>query len=244
MMAATLGASYVLERVGFEALRKRGVSVMFVFVFTLMVSEFVAYVAMLIFGTWPQTVFPVIFWPVTLVGNIAISAWDLPAIGATVGALALLFVFMRFTRVGAFMTGVADNPDLAELYGINKRRIFLVAMLIAGACSALGMFLYGTRAQVLPQTGLSLMLFAVAATIMGGIGNVAGAAIAAVILGVIQNASILVISSEWQGFLLYVFLFLAIVFFPNGLRLPQRRGRFAPPAREILSEQDAPAAEA
>ena len=241
MMIATLAASYALERIGFEALRKRGVSVMFVFVFTLMVSEFVAYLAMLIFGTWPQTIFPVIFWPVTLIGNIAISAWDLPAIGATAGALALLFAFMRFTRVGQFMIGVADNPDLAELYGINKRRIFLVAMLIAGAFAALGMFLYGTRAQVLPQTGLSLMLFAVAATIMGGIGNVAGAAIAAVILGVIQNASILVISSEWQGFLLYVFLFLAIVFFPNGLRLPQRRLRTV--AREIPSAGPAPSVE-
>jgi branched-subunit amino acid ABC-type transport system permease component len=241
MMIATLAASYALERIGFEALRKRGVSVMFVFVFTLMVSEFVAYLAMLIFGTWPQTIFPVIFWPVTLIGNIAISAWDLPAIGATAGALALLFAFMRFTRVGQFMIGVADNPDLAELYGINKRRIFLVAMLIAGAFAALGMFLYGTRAQVLPQTGLSLMLFAVAATIMGGIGNVAGAAIAAVILGVIQNASILVISSEWQGFLLYVFLFLAIVFFPNGLRLPQRRLRAV--AREIPSAGPAPSVE-
>ena len=243
MMAATLAASYVLERVGFEALRKRGVSVMFVFVFTLMVSEFVAYVAMLIFGTWPQTIFPTIFWPVTLVGDIAISAWDMPAIGATIGSLAALFAFMRFTRVGQFMIGVADNPDLAELYGINKRRIFLVAMLIAGAFVGLGMFLYGTRAQVLPQTGLSLMLFAVAATIMGGIGNIAGAAIAAVILGVIQNASILVISSEWQGFLLYVFLFLAIVFFPSGLRLPRRRSRFGTPMREILADPDTPAAE-
>ncbi len=242
MMVAALAASYALERIGFEALRRRGVSVMFVFVFTFMVSEFVDYLAMLIFGTWPQTVFPGMFWPVTLVGNIAISAWDLPAIGATAGALALLFVFMRVSRLGQFMTGVADNPDLAELYGINKRRIFLVAMLIAGAFSALGMFLYGTRAQVLPQTGLSLMLFAVAATIIGGIGNVAGAAIAAVILGVIQNASILVISSEWQGFLLYVFLFLAIIFFPNGLRLPQRR-RFIAANRETLVEQDAPAAE-
>ena len=122
---------------------------------------------------------------------------------------------MRFTRTGQFMIGVADNPDLAALYGINKRQIFLVTMLIAGALAGLGMFLYGTRAQVLPQTGVNLMLFAVAATIMGGIGNVAGAAIAAVILGIIQNASILVIPSEWQGFLLYVFLFLAIVFFPE-----------------------------
>jgi branched-subunit amino acid ABC-type transport system permease component len=178
-----------------------------------------------------------IFWPVTLVGDIAISAWDLPAIGATVAAMLALFAFMRFTRLGQFMVGVADNPGLAELYGINRRLIFLLAMLIAGALVALGMFLYGTRAQVLPQTALSLMLFAVAATIIGGIGNLGGAAAAAVILGVIQNASILVIPSEWQGFLLYVFLFFAIVFFPNGLRLPQRRGRFGTATRKIASEE-------
>jgi branched-subunit amino acid ABC-type transport system permease component len=243
MMAVTLTASYLLERIGFEALRKRGVSVMFVFVFTFMVSEFVAYVAMLIFGTWPQTIFPTIFWPATLVGNIAISSWDLPAIATTAASLTALFAFMRFTRVGQFMVGVADNPDLAELYGINKRQIFLAAMLIAGAFVALGMFLYGTRAQVLPQTALSLMLFAIAATIMGGIGNIAGAAITAVILGIIQNASILVISSEWQGFLLYVFLFFAIVFFPNGLRLPRRRLRFATATREITADPVVPAAE-
>jgi len=243
MMAITLAASFALERIGFEALRKRGVSVMFVFVFTFMVSEFVAYLAMLAFGTWPQTIFPTIFWPVTLVGNIAISAWDLPAIGATIVMLALLFSFMRFTRMGQFMVGVADNPDLAELYGVNKRQIFLVTVLMAGALVAVGMFLYGTRAQVLPQTGLSLMLFAIAATIIGGIGNLAGAAIAAVILGVIQNSSILVIPSEWQGLLLYVFLFLAIVFFPNGLRMPRRRRRFATATRDIGDNQDAPAAE-
>jgi branched-subunit amino acid ABC-type transport system permease component len=239
-MATTLVASYALERIGFEALRKRGVSVMFVFVFTFMVSEFVAYLAMLVFGTWPQTIFPTIFWPVTLVGNIAVSAWDLPAIAATVGMLALLFGFMWFTRLGQFMVGVADNPDLAELYGINKGQIFLVTVLIAGALVAVGMFLYGTRAQVLPQTGLSLMLFAIAATIIGGIGNLAGAAFAAVILGVIQNSSVLVIPSEWQGFLLYVFLFLAIVLFPNGLRLPKRRRRFATATREIGATGDGP----
>src|SRR5262249_27300201 len=164
-------------------------------------------------------------------------------IATTVGSLATLFVFMHFTRVGQFMTGVADNPDLAELYGIDKRQIFLVAMLIAGVFVALGMFLYGTRAQVLPQTGLSLMLFAIAATIMGGIGNIAGAATLAVILGIIQNASILVISSEWQGFLLYVFLFLAIVFFPNGLRLPRRRLRFATATREMTPAPETPAPE-
>ena len=88
-----------------------------------------------------------------------------------------------------------------------------------------------------------MVVFAIAATIMGGIGNIAGAAITAVILGIIQNASILVISSEWQGFLLYLFLFLAIVFFPNGLRLPRRHVRFGTATRELAPSPDTPAAE-
>jgi hypothetical protein len=62
-----------------------------------------------------------------------------------------------------------------------------------------------------------------------------------VILGVIQNSSILVISSEWQGFLLYIFLFFAIVFFPNGLKLPRRRGKFGTATRDIPPPGDAPA---
>ena len=65
------------------------------------------------------------------------------------------------------------------------------------------------------------MLFAVAATILGGIGNIWGAALAAVVLGVVQNSSILFIPSAWQGFLLFAFLFFAIVLFPNGFRLPE-----------------------
>ena len=242
MMAATLVSSWMLERVGFEALRKRGVTPMFVFVFTFLVSEFVAYLAMLVFGTWPQTIFPMIFWPVTLVGNIAVSAWDVPAIAVTAALLAALLAFMRFTRLGQFMVGVSDNAGLAELYGINKRQVFVTTMLIAGVFVGVGMYLYGMRAQVLPQTSVSLMLFAVAATIIGGIGSITGAAVAAVILGVIQNASILVIPSEWQGFLLYIFLFLAIVLFPNGLRLPRRRSRFGTASREIAAEQHTPPA--
>jgi len=114
--------------------------------------------------------------------------------------------------------------------------VFLTAMVIAGLLSGLGMFLYGTRAQVQPLTSLEMMLFAALATILGGIGRIWGAALAAVLLGIVQNSSILVIPSEWQGFLLYVFLFVTIIFFPQGIRLPARarkmtRGTTTPMAR-------------
>jgi branched-subunit amino acid ABC-type transport system permease component len=221
-LIASITMALATEFFGFRILRERRAAQMFVFIFTLIVSELVAYLAMLVFGTWPSTIFPSLFWPVTLVGNIAVSAWDVPAVAAMVGCVVVLFSFLRFARTGQFMIAVADNADLAELYGIAKERTYLSTMVTAGVLVAIGMFLYGTRAQVQPTTSIDLLLFAIAATIIGGIGNLWGAAITALVLGTVQNASVLFIPSEWQGFLLYVFLFLAIVFFPNGIRLPHR----------------------
>ncbi len=222
-LATSLLLALAIEIFGFRILRQRRAAQIFVFIFTLIVSEVVAFLAMLVFGTWPSTIFPSLFWPVTLVGNVAISQWDVPAVVVTLGCVAVLFGFLRFSRTGQFMIAVADNPDLAELYGIAKERIYLATMLTAGVLVAVGMFLYGTRAQVQPTTSIDLMLFAIAATIIGGIGNLWGAALTAVVLGVVQNSSVLFIPSEWQGFLLYLFLFVAIVFLPNGIKLPTRR---------------------
>ena len=226
-LGTTLGGAWVLEKFGFATLRRNNASPMFVFIFTIVASEFIAYIAMLLFGTWPKTIFPQLFWPVQLVGDIAISAWDLPAIAATLLMLLLLWLFMRFTRWGQFMVAVADNASLAELYGINRRQVYMLTMLIAAAFMATGMFLYGTRAQVQPLTSLEMMLFATLATILGGIGRIWGAALAALLLGIMQNSSILVIPSEWQGFLLYVVLFVTIIFFPQGIRLPAPIRRLA-----------------
>lgn len=222
-LATSLLLALAIEIFGFRILRQRRAAQIFVFIFTLIVSEVVAFLAMLVFGTWPSTIFPSLFWPVTLVGNVAISQWDVPAVAVTLASVAVLFGFLRFARTGQFMIAVADNPDLAELYGIAKERIYLATMLTAGVLVAIGMFLYGTRAQVQPTTSIDLMLFAIAATIIGGIGNLWGAALTAVVLGIVQNASVLFIPSEWQGFLLYFFLFVAIVFLPNGIKLPTRR---------------------
>lgn len=222
-LAAAIGSSAILEVAGFRSLRRRNASPMFVFIFTLIVSELVAYIAMLVFGTWPATIFTSLFWPVTMVGPIVVSMWDIPAFATMLMVCVGLYAFLRFSRTGQFMIAVADNPELAELYGIAKDRIYFITMVIAGVLVGIAMFLYGTRAQVQPTTSIDLMLFAVAAAIIGGIGNLWGAALAAIVLGIVQNACVLFMPSEWQGFLLYVFLFIAIVFFPNGIRLPQTK---------------------
>lgn len=222
-MAGSLVLALLTELLGFRLLRRRRSEQLFVFIFTLIVSEFVAFIAMLIFGSYPTTIFSSLIWPVTLVGPVAVSGWDIPAIASTIAAIVIVFLLLRFTRMGQAMTAVSDNAELAELYGINRERTFLATMIVAALLVGLGMFLYGSRAQVQPNTAIDLMIFAIAATIMGGIGNLAGTIVMALVLGIIQNGSVLFIPSEWQGFLLYAFLFAAIVFLPKGIRLPEWR---------------------
>ena len=236
--AVLLGVA--IEMTGFRSLRLRRASPLFVFIFTLILTELVSYIAMLIFGTWPTTIFPSLLWPVTLVGGIAISEWDVPAVLSAIAACSGLFLFLRFSRTGQCMIAVADNPQLAEFYGIERNAIYVRTMAVAGLLVGLGMFLFGTRAQVQPSTSIELMLFAVVASIAGGIGNLWGAALTAVVLGVLQNSSVLVLPSEWQGLLLYVFLFAAIIFFPSGIKFPARRlkvSRRAPAALEGGSQE-------
>ena len=239
-LAITLAATFVLEYWGFRTLRLRHSSVMTFFIFTLIVSEFVAYVLMLLFGTFPLTLLEQIFWPAELFLGVAVSSWDVPAILITAGALVVLALIINFTRQGQFMIAVADNPELAELYGIDKNRVFMMALMAAAILAFIGMCLYGTRAQVHPTTALDLMLFAVVATILGGVGNVFGAAVAAVVLNLVQKLSIMVIPSEWEAVLLYGFLFFAIIFMPNGFRLPRRLKGVTTGTRQ-LAEQPSPA---
>ena len=226
-LGVALAASAGIETWGFRVLRARRSSPLMLFIFTIVVAEFVAYLLTLIFGTEPQSLTKSIVSDVYLVGGIAISRWDLRALALTALMCAGLFAYLRFTRSGQCLYAVADNGDLAELYGISANRARLTAMLIAAVFVSAGIYLYGTRASMLPTTPLELMLFAVIATILGGIGSIPGTAAAAVFLSVLQSSSILVIPSAWQGSLTYFVLFIVILFFPTGLALPAwvRRAR-------------------
>jgi branched-chain amino acid transport system permease protein len=216
----TVIAAIALEVFGLRTLRARRSGNLTFFIFTLIVAEFVAYLLMMIFGTEPQTLFPSILSKVHIVANIAVSNWDLIAVGTTLACVTSLWTFLRFHQDGQFMLAVAENAGLAELYGISAKRAYLVTMIIVAIISCAGMYLFGSRSGVFPTTPLELLLVAVIATLLGGMGRIFAAGIAAVALGLIQSFSVLIISSQWQTLVLYAFLFVTIIFFPLGFRLP------------------------
>ena len=219
-LAVALALSALVEVGGFRVFRRRRSPPLILFIFTIVFAEFVAYLLALLFGTEPQSLSRSIASDVHLVGGVAVSNWDLEAVGFTLALCAALYGYLRFTQQGQFLYAVADNGELAELYGISANRAYLAALLIAAVLVSCGVYLYGTRAAMIPTMPLELMLSAVIATILGGIGSLLGAALAAVFLSLLQSSSVLFIPSQWQGTLTYFVLFVVILFFPTGFRVP------------------------
>ncbi len=222
-LAATIAASVFMDTYGLQTLRARNSPNLTFFIFTLVVSEFLAYLLAMIFGTEPVALTQSIMSGVMIINGIVISYWDLQALTVTLVLLVLLHQFIGRTRDGQFMAAVADNPELSRFYGINVKRAYVITFAIAAVLITAGMYLFGTRASMIPNTPIQMMLFAVISTLLGGMGRIFGAALAAIGLSLIQGLSIFVIPSQWQGLILYVFLFVTILFFPQGVNLQKFR---------------------
>lgn len=225
---AASGAGVLTEIFGLDVLRARKSGNLTFFIFTLILSEFIIYWLALLAGTEPQTLYKSILSPVRIVGGIAISDWELQAVAIAAVMLTALWAYLKWSKQGQFIIAVSDNAKLAELYGISSKRAYRVVAVIAGMFICAGMFLIGSRGGLTPNSPMEFVLTATIATLLGGMGRVFAAALAAVVLALIQGFSVLEIPARWQSLLLYVFLFVAIVVFPRGIHLPRRAKRLVP----------------
>lgn len=238
-LLATMAVAWLIEWQGFRIFRRRGSAALTFFIFTIIASQLAAFLAELVFGTEPQTLFPGLISPVMLVGPVAVSHWDITAVATTIVLAAALWVFLSRTRAGRNMVAVADNPELAELFGISIARNYLGAMLIASVFVVAGMYLIGTKAPLVPSSPMNqFLVFAIIATLLAGIGNVFRAGLAAILLSLLQAFSILVIPSRWQILIVYGLIIVCILLFPKGVHLPALRLRkSAVPAAPVPTEE-------
>jgi branched-subunit amino acid ABC-type transport system permease component len=94
--------------------------------------------------------------------------------------------FLSRTRTGRMIRAVADDPEAAQLVGIDYRHIFGIAAAIAFGTVALAGLAFGTYSSFNPSSGASRLLFAFEAVVIGGLGSLWGTLIGGIILGVAQ----------------------------------------------------------
>ncbi len=125
---------------------------------------------------------------------------------------------LRSTRLGREMRALADNFDLAETTGIDTGRVvYITWMLAAGLAGLAGVLVVASSGSLNPNTGFFLLLPIFAAVVLGGIGNAFGALAGGIVIGLAQEWSTLVISSEWKVAVSFVVLIIVLIIRPQGI---------------------------
>ena len=150
--------------------------------------------------------------------GVAIEHSDVFAVVVTVPLLVGLLWFVGATRYGKAMRATAQDPDAARLMGINVDRTisltFLLGGLLAGAAGMIYALYNGT---IQFNQGFTAGLIAFTAAVMGGIGNLKGAVVGGLIIGVIQSISDTHFGQVWTPAVVFAILILIMVFKPQGL---------------------------
>jgi branched-chain amino acid transport system permease protein len=121
--------------------------------------------------------------------NDQISIGWFPLITLAVAVVVLVALQLLFSRtaIGREFRATADDPQTAQLMGINDRRLYGVAMAIAFAAVALAGFFRGSLTTFAPTSGSGILLFAFEAVVIGGLGSLWGTLVGGMVLGVAQG---------------------------------------------------------
>ena len=155
------------------------------------------------------------------IGGVA-ADWDkIAVILITIPVLILLTWLVRSTRQGKSMRATAQDPDAAAMMGVDVNRTISFTFLLAGALAGAGGLLFLLEFNMRYDTGFELGLIAFTAAVLGGIGNLTGAVLGGLIIGLIQayNEGLEwgTLQSDWTRSLVFGILIAILVFRPEGI---------------------------
>jgi branched-chain amino acid transport system permease protein len=143
---------------------------------------------------------------------------DVTVIALTVPIMLALTLFIRFTKLGKAMRATEQDPLAARLMGINVDRVISTTFGIGGALAGAASVIYGLYINTVGfQIGFTNGLYAFTAAVLGGIGNIPGAVLGALIIGLVRALGTAYVGEKWTSALVFVILILILVFKPQGL---------------------------
>lgn len=161
--------------------------------------------------------------PVMQLGSVYISDTDWWMIGGCLGLIAGFFLWLQFTQIGLQFRGLADNPNELALRGYNIRRLRVVAFALSGLMVGAASILSARGSGFWSHGGLSILLLAVVAAIIGGRFTFAGAVIGGFLLGIVRAEVEWYTSARWIDATTFLLLAAFLLFRPDGIVVRRAR---------------------
>ena len=152
-----------------------------------------------------------------LFGDVVITRIQVIVIVTAGVVLVAVAVMLRSTLIGKSMRALSDSFDLAEVSGVNTRRIVLYTWVLAGSLAGLAGVLAAVYTTLTPNTGWFLLLSIFAAVVLGGIGNAYGALVGGIVLGLAQEWSTMLIRPTYKEAVGFLVLILVLLVRPQGI---------------------------
>ena len=150
------------------------------------------------------------------IGKLEIISYQLDAIIVALVLTVLVYALLHRTRAGAAIRAVGFDTVAASLGGVNSRRILIGAACLAGALSAMAGVFAGLSTNVSYSLGDTLLMSGFAAVVIGGVGDVRGAALGGFLIGIIQILSAQYISNNFQDAITFGLLLVFLIARPRG----------------------------
>jgi branched-chain amino acid transport system permease protein len=212
-MAIVFILAVCLDRFIIERIRATMINVL---ITTLALSLFADQVILQIFGPDNRNIPAVISDRVTLLG-VDIAGQRLLSLIISVAVIATLWLIITRTRMGNALLATAQDPEAAQLMGINTGRMFMITMGIAAMMAALAGGIVGSFLTVAPEMGMLPIIKAFSIVILGGLGSIGGSIIAALLIGYLETSVAYLISFNATELVPLVIIFVTLIFRPAGI---------------------------
>lgn len=128
-------------------------------------------------------------------------------------------VLINQTKFGRGIRAVAQDPDTATLMGVSRERVIMLTFLIGGVLAGAAALLYTLRVPtgIIYSGGFILGIKAFSAAVLGGIGNLRGALLGGLILGIAEQYGQILFGTEWRDVVAFVLLVTVLMFRPTGI---------------------------
>ncbi|WP_439939393.1 branched-chain amino acid ABC transporter permease [Nocardia sp. N13] len=228
-MLASAGTALAVERIAYRPLRKKGAPPL-IFLITgigcsMVLVETFGQVLKVFFGAPfgrvlvnvpPILQTKVVF---TIPGvDLAVTNTRLIIIFGAIAMMVALDFFVNKSRLGRGVRAVAQDADTASLMGVNQDRVIMLVFVLGGAMAGVAALLFTIQYDSTKfDIGFIIGVKAFTAAVLGGIGNLRGALIGGLVLGVVEVYASTVWDSSWADVTAFIVLVLVLMFRPTGL---------------------------
>ena len=215
-------AAAILERAAYRPLRRRNAARLSYLICAIGASFFATYLFQQRFllgaakRSTPEIVAADKF-DIKIFGSVVTSPQVLVVLAGII-CLILLDRLINQTRTGRSIRALSEDPVAAQLMGVNVDRVIVTTFVIGGFFGGIAGSLYAMRfGNVVWNMGFIPGIKAFTSAVLGGIGNIRGAMLGGILLGLIENMSAMCVGAEWRDVIAFTVLPLVLIFRPTGI---------------------------